>query len=181
MHEASDDATAWVHKLDRFAKKRWQVVLVALAFAILLVVIVAYRFSAKDHQYACAFKISSQPLPETEGDAFRVDTCVKLEVVSTASERTLGLSGRESMLREQGMLFDFVTTGKYCMWMKDMNFPLDMLWLSADKRIVEIKEDVTPETYPQTFCGPESARYVVEVNSGVSKAGNLQLGQSLRF
>lgn len=67
------------------------------------------------------------------------------------------------------------------MWMKDMNFSLDMIWLNEAKEIVDIKEDIKPETYPNAFCGPGTARYVVEVNTGVVRAGDLRIGQQLRF
>lgn len=148
---------------------------------VLVTALVVYRFSPKQEVLGCAFRISSSGTPETKGDSFKVDTCLSLELLSTNSERTLGLSGRRTMDQNKGMLFDFKQPAEYCMWMKDMHFALDMIWLDEQKEIVYMIEGVTPETYPKAFCGPASARYVVEVNQGVVKAGDLHVGQRLRF
>lgn len=149
---------------------------------LLLAGLIVYRFSPKTDSADCAFRISKNTqLPAVKGDAFRVDTCVKLEKAVTNSERTLGLSGRESLPADRGMLFDFQTPGEYCMWMKDMRFGLDMMWLNEQKEIIYIIEGVTPETYPKSFCGPAEGLYVVEVNAGIVKAADLRVGQRLRF
>jgi uncharacterized membrane protein (UPF0127 family) len=157
---------------------------IGLAFVMLLILtsLVVHRFSAKDERINCTFQIARQEnVPVVQGDAFKVDTCVELEVASTNSARTLGLSGRKSMDWDNGLLFDFHKPDEYCMWMKDMHFALDMMWLNEDKEIIYMIEDVTPDTYPKSFCGPAEARYVVEVNTGVVKAGDLQIHQRLRF
>lgn len=163
--------------------RNWPVRIALAALALLLLVsFIVIRFSPKDTEVSCAFRIAeSAAAPETSGDAFKVDECVTLEETSTNSERTLGLSGRQSMAAGRGMLLDFNQPGEYCMWMKDMHFSLDMMWLNEDKEIVYMIEGVTPDTYPKSFCGPESARYVVEVNSGIVKAGDLRVGQRIRF
>jgi len=182
MHEASVVATELAHSIKRWASD-WRVrVVLASLLALLLVALVFHRFSPKSTYAACAFRIPKTALsPETQGDAYRLDNCVRLEKASTNSARTLGLSGRESMGEDEGMLFDFIRPAEYCMWMKDMNFSLDILWLSEQKEVVYMIEGVTPDTYPKSFCGPESARYVVEVNSGIVKAADLHVGQRLKF
>lgn len=132
----------------------------------------------------CIFYITEAdaPAPITAGDAVqRLDTCVKFETVASPSSRTLGLSGRTSLAWDHGMLFDFEKPGEYCMWMKDMNFSLDMLWMDEERSIVAMRKGVSPETYPKSFCGPETARYVLEVNAGVIEAGDLRLGQRLKL
>lgn len=131
----------------------------------------------------CAFRIPDPdgPQPAVYGDAVVRNTCVELERVVTNSARTLGLSNRPPMPSDRGMLFVYETTGEYCMWMKDMRFSLDMLWLNSRYEIVSIKENVTPDTYPRSFCGPADAQYVVEVNAGIIKAADLRLGQRLNL
>lgn len=182
MHEASVVATELAHNILRVAKQPWVRITVACVIVVLVLLFIAYRYSPKTSYTSCAFRVSKSTVDrETQGDAHRLDTCVRLEQAPTNSARTLGLSGRKSMDRSQGMLFDFGTSGEYCMWMKDMNFGLDMVWLDEQKEIVYMIEGVTPDTYPKSFCGPESARYVVEVNSGIVKAANLHVGQRLKF
>jgi uncharacterized protein len=183
MHEANVVATEWALRLKKLTSG-WRVRLVLVALAALLVIgLVVYRFSPKQHVSAdCAFRIADSSVsPETKGDAHVLDTCVQLEETSTNSERVLGLSGRQSMPRNRGMLFDFSEPAEYCMWMKDMHFALDMVWLNDQKEIIYMIEGVTPETYPKSFCGPKTAQYVVEVGSGVVKSGDLHVGQHLRF
>lgn len=160
-------------------------VVLALSGILIVLFAVLIFFKPSDEQTAgnCAFYITNAaaPPPVTDGDAAKLDTCVQFKTVSTPSTRTLGLSGRTSLPWDRGMLFDFERPGKYCMWMKDMNFSLDMIWLNEKNRIVAQRENVTPDTYPQTFCGPETARYVLEVNSGVIEAGGLRIGQRLNL
>lgn len=182
MHEASVVATELVRSFIRAAKNPRVRLIAAMMIIVLLVLLVVYRYSPKAAYASCPFRISdSGMLPMTQGDAFRVNTCVTLEVASTNSERTLGLSGRQEMARDRGMLFDFARADEYCMWMKDMHFSLDILWLNDNKEIVHMIENITPDTYPKSFCGPGTARYVVEVNDGIIKAADLRVGQRLKF
>src|SRR5882672_5260542 len=51
----------------------------------------------------------------------------------TDALRTLGLSGHSPLAADEGMLFIFPAPGEYGFWMKDMLFPLDLVWIAADK------------------------------------------------
>lgn len=181
MHEVNVAATELARSARRLLKKPKFQVSVLILLALVLLAVTVYRYSPKDHTEDCAFRIASSGQPITEGDSFRVDTCVTLEVAATNSARTLGLSNRTSMPMDRGMLFDFGTTGEYCMWMKDMHFSIDIIWLGEDKEILHMAKAVAPETFPTAFCGPHEARYVIEVNSGVIAAGDLHIGQRLHF
>lgn len=104
--------------------------------------------------------------------------CIDLERVSSEEMRIRGLSGRESMSDNQGMLFIFEQAGEHCFWMKDMNFSLDMIWLNANKQVIHQESKVDPATYPQSFCPDEPAQYVIELKAGLSaqlgiKEGNI--------
>lgn len=103
------------------------------------------------------------------------------EVADETAEQTNGLSNRDRLLPNTGMLFVFDEPGEQCLWMKDMKFDLDIIWLDEDKKIVKIKENVSPETYPDTFCSEKPAKYVIEVNSGVVAEAGLALGKTLHF
>lgn len=107
--------------------------------------------------------------------------CLVLERVSTPEAIVQGLSGRESMPHNHGMLFIFSEPGKHCFWMKDMNFPLDMIWINADKEVIDIREDIQPDSYPQSFCPDQPALYVLEVNAGVADKAYLTPGSKLQF
>ncbi|HEX5797198.1 MAG TPA: DUF192 domain-containing protein [Candidatus Saccharimonadales bacterium] len=106
--------------------------------------------------------------------------CLSLERAVTSEERALGLAGRTSMPMTNGMLFVFEKTAEQCIWMKGMQFDLDIIWLSEDRKINKIAENIKPDTYPKTFCA-ENTKYVVELNSGLADKLKLHIGDSLRL
>ena len=108
------------------------------------------------------------------------EQCVNLEVANTNESRIKGLSGRESMSENQGMLFIFEQPDEQCIWMKDMNFSLDIIWVSEDEEIIDIKRGVSPATYPESFC-VDASKYVIELNSGVATKARLSIGQKLNL
>lgn len=183
MPRANDAAIELArNNLARLTKKPLVIVFAVVAVAVITGLAIVYRFSPKSSRTDCSFRIDeSAVLPRTQGDAFSAATCVNLEVASTNSTRTLGLSGRPSMAMNQGMLFDFRQPGEYCIWMKDMKFALDIIWLSEEKEISQMIDNLTPDTYPKSYCGPPTSRYVVEVNSGVIKAADLHTGQRIKL
>lgn len=106
---------------------------------------------------------------------------VKVDLAVSETEKEKGLSGKSSLGENEGMLFVFNTEDKYPFWMKDMNFPLDMIWLNKDLKVVYVKKEVLPESYPKTFIPSENAKYVLEVPAGFSEKNNLQVGDSALF
>ncbi len=109
---------------------------------------------------------------------------IKLDLALTPEQKSKGLSFRESLARDEGMLFIFDFPGKYSFWMKDMNFPIDIIWISEDQRIVYIKENATPESYPEAYQPGKNdgdAKYILEVVSGFSKQNNLKIGDNIEF
>jgi uncharacterized membrane protein (UPF0127 family) len=78
-----------------------------------------------------------------------------------------------------GMLFIFPTPDQYAFWMKEMNFPIDILWVSTENKVVYIKENATPESYPELFSPEEDASVVLEVPSGDAKKYNFSIGQEV--
>ncbi|MGM0628942.1 MAG: DUF192 domain-containing protein [Patescibacteria group bacterium] len=91
------------------------------------------------------------------------ETEVKAELARTEKELIKGLSGRESIGEADGLLMVFSEEDRHGIWMKDMNFPLDIIWADRSGRIVHIKESVHPDTYPDVFVPDEPALVVLEV------------------
>ena len=104
-----------------------------------------------------------------------------LEVADTDFLRERGLSYRTSLAPQTGMLFVFDTPRVSRFWMKDMNFPIDIIWLSEDLKVVYIKKDARPEFFPETYEPKENAKYVLEVVSGFSGKNNLKEGDKVKF
>ncbi len=106
---------------------------------------------------------------------------IPVTVADTAQSREQGLSGTTSLPNNTGMLFVFDTSGSYGFWMKDMQYPLDFIWIDEDFKIVDITADVAPITYPTVFYPAQPIRYMLEVNSGFSTNHSLVAGQTVQL
>lgn len=102
-----------------------------------------------------------------------------VEKVVSPAQRIKGLSGRKKLAEDHGMLFVYPSDGYYSFWMKDMNFPIDIIWIDSHKRIVDIAAKIYPETYPQTFTSRSAARYILEVNAGTTDRYSIQHGDEI--
>lgn len=105
-----------------------------------------------------------------------------LEIADNDVLRSKGLSSRDSICNRCAMLFVFEKEGDYRLWMKDMNFSIDMVWLDKNKRIIYRKENVSPSTFPETF-GPNDNKtlYIIELPAGTFEKLNLDIGQEIFF
>lgn len=106
--------------------------------------------------------------------------CFELEVADTDRSRTQGLSDREALTANKGMLFVFDEVGRRCFWMKDMRFNLDIIWTDQQKEIIKIEENVPPDTYPGSFCS-DNTQYVLEFSQGFAAKYGLKVGTTLQF
>jgi uncharacterized membrane protein (UPF0127 family) len=91
---------------------------------------------------------------------------IEVELADDSIERTRGLSGRDSLKEGTGLLFVFDEPGQYGFWMKDMNFPIDILWFNEEKQLVGATKDISPDTFPETFYPEEQILYALETNVG---------------
>lgn len=96
------------------------------------------------------------------------------EMVSTKEDMARGLSGRSGIDPDTAMLFKFEQAGQHCMWMKDMKFAIDMVWLDESHKVVSIERNVSPDTYPQNFC--HDGKTVVEFAAGTADRIPLHIG-----
>lgn len=108
-------------------------------------------------------------------------TVLDIQVAVTDEEKELGLSGFSTLSENQGMLFIFDAPGRYGFWMKDMHFPIDIIWLDRDLTVVHVERSVSPDTYPNVFTPDADASYVLETASGFSEKNNLKEGDRADF
>src|SRR3989344_1681259 len=101
---------------------------------------------------------------------------IKHWLEALATRRARGLSGRRSLEENQGMLFVFNTADYYNFWMKDMYFPIDIIWLNDDWRVIDLTENISPKNFPVTYQPRAPARYVLEVNAGFIVAHRMTIG-----
>lgn len=121
------------------------------------------------------------PQPPVQTNCLSINNqCVELERADTNQARIKGLSDRESLAPGTGMLFVFEQPATECMWMKDMRFSIDIIWLDESKHISKTEQNVPPETYPKSFC-QDNTMYVIELNAGDVERLGLQVGQKLSF
>ena len=91
-----------------------------------------------------------------------------VELAVTSEQQAQGLMFRESMAPDAGMLFVFDRVRQAAFWMKNTLIPLDMLFIGADGRIVNIAERTTPlSTESVPSAAPVQA--VLEINGGLSR------------
>lgn len=98
-----------------------------------------------------------------------------LEIADTPGEQIQGLSGRKNIGKYDGMLFSFGELGMYGMHMKDMHFPIDIIWVGDNGLVVGIEENVQPETYPNIFYPQWYARSVIELEAGMVQEIGLEM------
>lgn len=106
---------------------------------------------------------------------------IRVTVADTPEARQEGLGGRNGLAPDEGMLFIFPEDGKYGFWMKNMKFPIDILWLSAGGEVIHMAQNVSPDTYPRVFTPETPARYVLELPAGYAKAYTVEVGDEVRF
>ncbi|HEX9679548.1 MAG TPA: DUF192 domain-containing protein [Candidatus Saccharimonadales bacterium] len=109
------------------------------------------------------------------------DSIIRLDVADEPEEIIQGLSGRESLLGDEGMLFIFEQPNIPQFWMKDMLIPIDFVWISEDMKIVAITPSIGPDSYPIVFSPPSEVKYVLEVYAGVSAANGWLPGSDVEF
>ncbi len=106
-------------------------------------------------------------------------TSIEAELATTELEQEQGLSGRVSLPPGRGMFFVFNKPDKWGIWMKDMRFPIDIIWANENGIIVTIEHDVPPSSYPNSFYPSAPSLYVLEVPAGFTKTFGIAIGQQI--
>lgn len=114
--------------------------------------------------------------PNTK-EIFFGNLSVQASVAKTWPERILGLSETPYLPDNVVKLFVFYSSGFHSIWMKDMNYAIDIIWLSEDGQIVYVVKNATPESYPESFAPDEPAYYVIEAKAGFVDQNNIKEGQ----
>ncbi len=118
-------------------------------------------------------------------DLWIADTYVHAEVANTNSKRAKGLSGRSGLEEGEGLLLLFERRQSHGIWMKEMTFPIDIIWLDEGK-VVDIAPDVSPPDDP-TVSSSKLKRYfprvpalaVLEVPAGFATKHEWKIGDTV--
>ena len=103
----------------------------------------------------------------------------QVTVVCDDKDRIQGLSGEKSLGENEGMLFIFERSERHSIWMKDMNFSIDIIWLDPFRSINHIEREVSPASYPNVLTPSYPALYVLEIPAG--SAENIELKTATSF
>lgn len=111
----------------------------------------------------------------------------EVEIAATTDTRTRGLSGRERLAPQTGMLFVFEPAVASAFWMKEMLFPLDFVWIGKDCKVVDVTLNApapapgTPDSSLPIYEIEAMAGYTLEINAGEVEALGIQVGDGVVF
>lgn len=110
------------------------------------------------------------------------NTVTEVEVAETPMAQERGLSGRKDLGENRGMLFVFPQKNYYSFWMKEMRFPIDIIWIQDD-RIVDLASDVpiVASEFLKTYKPKEPVNFVLEVNAGFSLSRGIKVGDGVEI
>jgi len=102
---------------------------------------------------------------------------ITVELAQTEAEQYQGLSGRKSLCQNCGMLFLWSEAAPRDFVMRDMNFPLDIIFI-ADQKIVKIDGNLLPEKGEAltNYNSDVPVNYVLEVNGGLTDRYGVEVG-----
>jgi uncharacterized membrane protein (UPF0127 family) len=109
------------------------------------------------------------------------DLSMRVEIAQTDKTRTLGLSNRTKFDTVDGLLFVFPKPDIHGIWMKDMHFPIDILWIDENLTLIGIEKNVDPLSYPKTFRPPAPVKYVIETNIHYADTFDLHPGMKVEL
>ena len=103
---------------------------------------------------------------------------IKSALAITNNQKNKGLGGASGLSSGNGMLFVFDDPASRGIWMKDMNFAIDVVWVNSSGKIISIDKSVEPETYPVSFM-QDNVKFILEIPSGDADKYGLTPGQKL--
>ena len=109
---------------------------------------------------------------------------VTMAIASTDEQRIRGLSGIEKMNENEGMLFLFDKPSKQGFWMNKMNFPIDIIWLDSNNKVVHIEKQLEPCKLflACPVYNPEvDSLYVIELRSGFADNHSIKNDMIINF
>ena len=132
---------------------------------------------------ACALCIASSSCGDTPDQALITNVEgerqleVQIDVAETASERAVGLSTYEALGPNQGLLLVFPSAGEVCITNRDVAFPIDAIFISANREVLHVQRTL-PASDATVHCRP-STQLVLEVPAGT--AARVSEGDSLHL
>ena len=106
------------------------------------------------------------------------------DIAATDEQQIKGLSVKDSLAENEAMLFVYDNEAEYTFWMKDMKFPIDIIWIDANKTVVHIEHDLQPcssELLCPSYKPIDDSLYVLETVSGFAEKHDIAKGTPVDF
>lgn len=150
--------------------------IIVLLLAVLALVLLWQPAPNDESQIAATSEFS-------DGFIFIGDHQIQFELADNAAEQAVGLSTKTGLESNQGMLFAFTEPNIPSFWMKNMQFPIDIIWIHQD-RVVGVVSNVqpqpgVPDSELTTYFPETPVNFVLEVQAGWAEQNGLQIGQNV--
>lgn len=110
------------------------------------------------------------------------DGIFNARIAHTQEARDKGLSDTDKLSAQQALIMAFPSDGMWGIWMKDMNYPIDIVWLDDDKKVIYTVKNAPPESSTKVVYIPISpARYVIELPAGTVDRMKIRTGYTSVF
>jgi uncharacterized membrane protein (UPF0127 family) len=106
------------------------------------------------------------------------------DISANNEQRTKGLSVKDGLAENEAMLFVFGNEGEHSFWMKNMKFPIDIIWINSNKTVVHIEHSLHPcdsELLCPTYNPGEGSLYVLETVGGFAEKHDVVQGTQVEF
>ena len=121
---------------------------------------------------------------ESTGKVLINNQAFKVTVARSEKERQIGLSNTEQLNENQGMLFLFDRSDYHSFWMKNMKFPIDIIYINGDK-VVTVIENAKPASDTggnlEIYQPTDKSDKVLEISAGLAKKYNIKRGTSVNI
>ena len=151
-----------------------------LLFVLFLIVLFSFLTMNEAENNGKNSLLGNKNMPERGSVAVK-NTRISVDIADTPEKRTLGLSGRPSLALDEGMFFIFDTPWRFSFWMKDMNFPIDIIWIDAEFKVADITKNAVPASFPKIFEPRTPVLYVLETVAGWADKNGIKIGDKVLF
>ncbi|MEZ4858916.1 MAG: DUF192 domain-containing protein [Flavobacteriaceae bacterium] len=154
-----------------------------LSVLVLTTFISAYNCKEKEENKVLTQEVTFKKegtltIKKAESDSLVVS--LDIEIAETEYETQTGLMYRKSMQNNRGMLFIFDDESRKAFYMKNTAFPLDIIFINSDLKVVSIQKNAQPYN-EASLPSNAPAKYVLEVNAGLSDQWGLKVGDRILF
>jgi uncharacterized membrane protein (UPF0127 family) len=124
--------------------------------------------------------VACRAQPKVTIQTTKGEVSFQVEIAATPEKREFGLMYRRDLPANHGMLFIFPAERVNSFWMKNTPIPLDLIFISRERRIVGIVQETVPFSLEGRSVSVPS-QYVLEINGGLSRRYGFKTGDIVRF